>query len=342
MIVNSSLVLFLFIFLAPNDWSLTNTEIYTPVLPTQAAAGNNGDFFLSDIFEYRVVHFDKNGKKMPYIGRKGNGPGEFASKILALDFFGDFLYVFEAVRDQIVVYRENGSFVKRVKCPFILINPLEPPRRLYDGWLVSYKRRLRHLDDDFKEIAVLAETPSDDGTVGQVRKYRPASDRPHYVLSADRRHIYFYEPGDGFAIKVYDPATRATSLLFRKDVPNTRFDEDWGRHRFENRRVSQSMLDRYTWEPDFPDFFPDIVSLHLDFENHLHIARGAIFMEPDLPYLVFDLSGEPVANAIPTKQLPRILAQDGDWLYVAIYRGDELGIRKLRKTDYRRNFVDVR
>ena len=138
-------------------WSVPNTGVFSRVLPTQAAAGSDGDFFLADIHEHRILHFDGRGNRLPDIGRKGQGPGEFSFRLMALDFHDGHLYAVELMGRTINVYDAGGHYLRTLTTPFLWNNPLQPPFKLGVGWLVFHEAKLLHLDDSFQTLLSLAE-----------------------------------------------------------------------------------------------------------------------------------------------------------------------------------------
>jgi hypothetical protein len=87
-------------------------EYYFPKGTYGLAVDNEGNLFVSDPANLRVQEFDKSGKFVRTIGRKGQGPGEFRFPArLKIDGMGR-LCVFESRAVQI--FDKNGGFVSKI------------------------------------------------------------------------------------------------------------------------------------------------------------------------------------------------------------------------------------
>lgn len=91
-----------------------------------------GNIYVFDSRECRIQLYDKNGKYLKTIGRKGEGPGEFqrASR-MTLDAKGK-LYVNEYKK--IIIFGEEGTFEKNVNTDFRLSSYLVTKEEKFLGW----------------------------------------------------------------------------------------------------------------------------------------------------------------------------------------------------------------
>ncbi|MDJ0837254.1 MAG: 6-bladed beta-propeller [Acidobacteriota bacterium] len=331
------ILFFLILSCSDHAWEIPNTGVFSPVLPTQVDVSASGELFLADIHEHRIIHYDKCGKRLPDIGGKGQGPGEFSVRILALQYYDRFLYAFELMDRNIKVYDVDGSFLKTIRTPYTFRNPLQPAFKLSEGWLVFHQGSLLHLADDFQVISLLAEEKKESQRENSQdsRPFNPARDQPRFTVSQEGDKVLFYAPGRGFEIRAYDVSKRTVATMFVIDSPKYPFTESWGLEKLEARSKTNSILNQSGWHPDFPEFFPDILDLKLDFEGYLHITRGVALVKPGIPKLVLSQTGKPVDDHIPSDRLVDVLADDGKWLYVADYQNDELGIRKVKRETFR-------
>jgi hypothetical protein len=87
-------------------------EYYFPKGTYGLTVDNEGNLFVSDSANVRVQEFDKSGKYVRTIGRKGQGPGEFRFPgRLQIDGLGR-LCVFESRAVQL--FDKNGGFVSKI------------------------------------------------------------------------------------------------------------------------------------------------------------------------------------------------------------------------------------
>ena len=90
-------------------------ENYMFFLPLDIAKDAEGNVYVLDAGNYRIQKFDKNGKYLTTIGRKGEGPGEFMGpKKVCIDSNGT-IYVFDFNR--IKVFSYDGKEENIIHCP---------------------------------------------------------------------------------------------------------------------------------------------------------------------------------------------------------------------------------
>ena len=91
-----------------------------------------GNIFVLDSRECRIQIYDKDGKYLKTIGRKGEGPGEFQRALrMTLDSKGK-LYVNEYKK--IIIFEEDGTFEKNVNTDFHLSFYLVTKEDNFLGW----------------------------------------------------------------------------------------------------------------------------------------------------------------------------------------------------------------
>lgn len=84
---------------------------------TSAVFDANDNLYLLDSGNQRVLVFDRNGRFVRQIGKKGEGPGEMTSPFrLTLGSDGN-LYVLDLGRRGYSVFRTDGTFVRSVRGP---------------------------------------------------------------------------------------------------------------------------------------------------------------------------------------------------------------------------------
>ena len=330
------ILLFLILFGNDHAWEITNTGVFSRVLPVHVAVSPGGDLYLADVHEHRIIHYDHSGNRLPDLGGKGQGPGEFNVRLLALQHDDRFLYAFALMDRDINVYDGEGSFLKTIRTPYTWTNPLRTASKLTEGWLVFHQGQLLHMTDDFQLVFLLAEEKKSHKRGSQTsRPFNPARDMPRFTVNRERNKVLFCTPGQGFKIKAYDVSKGTVTTLFTLDSPKFPFIESWGLEKLEARTKRRSVLTQDGWFRDFPEYFPDIIDLKLDFEGYLHITRGVALVDPTAQKPVLSQNGQPVDDHIPSDRLMSILADDGKWIYVASYPNDELKIHKVKHKAFR-------
>jgi|Deesub1362B_J571_1020462.scaffolds.fasta_scaffold00181_50 sugar lactone lactonase YvrE len=77
-----------------------------------------GNIYIVDSGNERIQKFDKNGKYIKTIGRKGQGPGEFDSPTSIFIDVEDNIYIKDG--REIEIFDKNGNFIKK----YLVIIPL--------------------------------------------------------------------------------------------------------------------------------------------------------------------------------------------------------------------------
>ena len=80
-------------------------------IPSDMAITPTGEVFITDESNYRVVHFDRDGKFIKAWGTKGKGPGEFnIPHAIGIDSKG-LIYVADRGNSRIQVFNQSGNFI---------------------------------------------------------------------------------------------------------------------------------------------------------------------------------------------------------------------------------------
>lgn len=94
--------------ISPN---LTSDEF--PHSPRRAVV--SGEYiYLSSPQDGFITVMTRNGEVVDFIGRTGNGPGEFGSGLLAITVYGEHLFAVARSAPERMLYFKNGQFVKEV------------------------------------------------------------------------------------------------------------------------------------------------------------------------------------------------------------------------------------
>ena len=78
----------------------------------------DGNIYVDDAKNYRIQKFDKNGKFVQTIGRKGEGPGEFTYPLqITVDTYSGQIIVIDHRVRQIEIFNKNGKYVNSFHPP---------------------------------------------------------------------------------------------------------------------------------------------------------------------------------------------------------------------------------
>jgi len=327
-------------FMPEQGWTVEKTGIYNTVIPVYACLGDRGDLYLADRDEYRILHFDARGRPLESIGGKGQGPGEFSSKLLSLQYLDGRLYAIEFQRSAIKVFWPDGRFMHLIHTPIRWFDFLKSATKVTNGWVFSRRRQIIHVDEDFKLIGALVgdmekAVSNEPGIAKKRQEFNPAPDKPLFAVNNQGTLVYFYVPGQGFKIYAYDVMTRRVGISIQMDIAAKSFNKSWGEARLADMRANSISRKHFEYVADFPKHFPPMIDLRVDYQNHLRVIQGIALVEKGQGELVFDTSGKMVENTIPRKDLLSILAFDDQWLYLSA-RGDndELSIKKVPRANW--------
>ncbi|MBE9503160.1 MAG: NHL repeat-containing protein, partial [Proteobacteria bacterium] len=81
--------------------------------PSDIAIHKQGDAYVLDGLNGRVVVFDKGGKLLFSFGQTGSGKGEL-NLPMAIDLEGDTLYVADTGNSRIAVFDRRGNFIRNI------------------------------------------------------------------------------------------------------------------------------------------------------------------------------------------------------------------------------------
>ncbi len=195
------------------------------------------NIFVLDYKESNVKVFDKNGKYLRTIGRKGQGPGEFdGPAVMGFDRASGALLVLESGARRISCFDPQGKFIKAMSLKGIwgLGMRLDSLGNIYVMEAVLGQNEGHYLvkkfSPDLNLIAVLAQAPSLVKPTGAANPFRPI---PYFQVDNKDRLIYGYpkayelqifgsaEKTVGRILKDYDPVevTAAEIEEQKKDNP---------------------------------------------------------------------------------------------------------------------------
>jgi len=93
----------------------TLDENYQLYLPYDITIDKDGNIYILDYGNRRIQKYDKNGKYLATIGRRGQGPGEFESPLSLQMDSEENLYVGDWRKSFVLVLTNDGKEIKRIK-----------------------------------------------------------------------------------------------------------------------------------------------------------------------------------------------------------------------------------
>lgn len=86
-------------------------ENYMFFKPKSLAIDNNGNFYVLDSGNFRVMKYDRDWNFVATFGRDGQGPGEFPNIPEYLDIRNNLIFVYEPRAMKLIVYNTDGKFL---------------------------------------------------------------------------------------------------------------------------------------------------------------------------------------------------------------------------------------
>jgi hypothetical protein len=128
---------------------------------------DEGNFYVSDVNNYRIQKYDVKGKYSLTIGRKGQGPGEFESLSIPRFNKDNSLFVFDWRNRRISFFDYDGNLLKEISTQiglgYVSINSKGRIlainfKRIKEGNSIKGLERLTMFDGNFNAIKILYET----------------------------------------------------------------------------------------------------------------------------------------------------------------------------------------
>lgn len=92
----------------------TENEIFSQ---PHVAIGNNGDIYISDLRNDRLIRFDKTGEFLKTVGKTGQRTDDFLYPYCITVGNDNYIYVLETLNKRIKCYDENLNLIQIIKRP---------------------------------------------------------------------------------------------------------------------------------------------------------------------------------------------------------------------------------
>lgn len=149
---------------------------------------------ISDDGEDRIILFDRNGKFVRHIGRRGNGPGEFNNPWqVVMDPSEKFIFIADGMLQKLIMYKTSGEFVDEIST-----RDLAHGRFMDDIRFINDHEFVIQLRRPYKEVEGFASLLMYDTDLNLTKKVltRPADQvmpRIQSMINQGTDRFYFWE-----------------------------------------------------------------------------------------------------------------------------------------------------
>lgn len=237
-------------------------------------ADSEGNIYILDRYDFKVLKFDKKGKLISSIGKKGQGPGEFEIPGFIIIDNQDNLYVQDIIRMLLVVFNKKGEFIRNIKGSGVLSYlsgvMIDPDLNIICGYhpftstddeqifkISKFDRDFNHLSDIYerKGVFIIKKIKMSGGVFSfQAPRYTPGV---IWTMDSDGRFYVSYN--DSYNIKVLSSSGELISQINRKYKPEKVSDEERNQM-LENYEKRYKDISKYI---DVPRVKPPISRLYI-------------------------------------------------------------------------------
>jgi hypothetical protein len=277
---------------AKNDYSFN--RIQTLAVDAQE------NIFVLDYKEAHVKVFDKTGKYLRTIGRKGQGPGELdGPMVLAFDRPSGALLVLESGARRISCFDSQGKFIKAMSLKGVwgLGMRLDSLGNIYVMEAVLGQNEGHYLvkkfAPDLKIIAVLAQAPSLVKPTGASNPFRPI---PYFQVDNKDRLLYGFPKT--YEIQIFGSADKPVGRILKDYDPVEVTAEEMEEQKKDTPASIPLEFSKY--HAAFRRFFPDDQGrLFIQTFQNAKTHKGHLFD-------VFDIDGR-FQGSVPLAETPIVM-----------------------------------
>lgn len=290
-------------------------------------ADSEGNIYILDRYDFKVLKFDKEGKFICSIGKKGQGPGEFEIPGFMIIDNQDNLYVQDITRMLLVVFNRKGEFVGNIKSTGVLSYltsvMIDPDLNIICGYqpisteddeqiykISKFDRGFNHLSDIYARKGVFITKIIRKG--GGVFSFQAPRYTPEVIWTMDSDGRLYVSYNDSYNIKVLSGSGELISEINRKYKPEKVSDEERGQM-LENYEKRYKNISKYI---DIPKVKPPISRLYI-VEDYLFVLKKRVGKE--YFFDVFDKQGAYVDEII-LDFLP--IVNKNNFIYTLKFIGD--------------------
>ena len=304
-----------------------------------------GNLYVLDAGNHRVVVFDRNGRFQREFGRRGEGPGEFRRPSSITITSAGEVVVNDVGNRAVVIFGPNGEFRRQVS----LAEIVDPPYRVYpgpDGRIVALSQGREHPEGRFARVYILpartgaahveiARQPLPAALEPRMRNNELAGIRfrrtpvysPEAYMAAMSNGTAILQTDTDYALKILDHTGRHVRTLKRAlpampvtDEIREAFKRNWARVRVESGASAE-----LPYDPSFAEFMSQVTGLRADRSGRVWVRRRAPDGDESGPIDIVTVAGV-YAGTVRNLPLPAAFGPDAMMAFVST---DELGVERV-------------
>jgi hypothetical protein len=280
----------------------------------------DGNYYVADLENFRIQKYDAKGKYLLTIGRKGQGPGEFAS-LSSPGFDGNNdLYVSDEASRRISFFDKNGKFLRQIqlKDRYVDLQLNSKGFSVANKWTMyneagSIKQSsvFGLFDDNFnllaelrkEEITTALPTGFDESSLSDflAKALSLAAFRPYVTYTIAKNDLIYFGYPEKYEIRIYSPNGRLVKKIARDYDPIPVSEED--KADFANKASSGFSAPVYTesvkkkafQKTKYPSYKPAYQSFALMENGWLAVIVDSLESQYTL-FDIYDQDGRYIAN----------------------------------------------
>lgn len=310
----------------------------------ELAFDGDGNLYVLDRGNHRVVVFDRSGAFVREFGRRGQGPGEFQNPFSLTTTSSGDVVVNDIGNRALVFLSPSGAYLKQVSLADIIDRPGRV-RAAADGRILSISAGRETPEGRFARLYVLPTRTGETGLelgrmplapmlqmrlrssegISRLRRTPVYAPEPYFAVTSDGAAVLQTEVGYG--LRVFDRQGRHVRTLTRAlpEIPVTEelrnaFLRDWARVRVENGAPAD-----LPYDPPFADVMSQVTGLEADRAGRVWVRRRAENGDDGGPIDLITAAGEYIGT-IRGLPLPSAFGPDGMMAYIV---ADEMGVERV-------------
>ncbi|MDJ0838704.1 MAG: hypothetical protein QNK37_19460 [Acidobacteriota bacterium] len=337
-------LLLLFLSFAEAEWRADELEIFNPLLQNfmtsrTVVVSETGRVYILHFEDRVIVRLDEDGTRLPDLGGKGQGPGEFGGFVGGIDVIDGVIYAVENYGKRIHRFNEgDGAVMGSVSFKGFGT----APRRTAAGWAVldlgifgDSRGPSGALFDDEWSLRTEAVTWPKELSSYETGQINPAPETAQMAVTLNGERVFFYVP-ETRVVLGFDAGTHEKVITIDPKFTPVPFDEDWGKQRYKEMKKTRRQRGprgNASIKPVYPDFFPRISRLETGPAGNLWIYPGThIAYEHARPKIFEPFSGKETTSPVPYAFRYRVLAIRGDHAYVSLFHDEQgAGVARVRR-----------
>ena len=310
-------------------------DAFEPLLRSDIAIADDGEVFILDFQLSKISRFDRNGKLLNTISKKGPGPGEigFPNGIF---LWQNRIHVSDRASGSIKQFEKDGDFVDETRLPARGVTVV----KVAGGWITAnlLSRQpdkpidINWMNEKMAEPKKIASwpRPANAGGMMMVRSsgagkpkmpYNPVRENALIIADRDGKTVYIYIPGSP-KIHVIDAAKKKVVDSISREIEQIPFNEEYGNRKLAEVKEARKGMP-VDFVADFPQNFPAVREIFISAENKLGVRRWTAYPSKSKKNLVMDVDGTDVKLAYQENSARQVLLVQGEMAYINCFQADE-------------------